>query len=225
MSKDLKAICKYKRVLVVHNDKKNLANLYMLFKKLFLSVDIAIDYDTGLKKFHERKNKFNLLITDLEMSKFNGFELATKIREEAHFPIIFLYKDRNYLTTELASLKDIELSPNPLNIHKLLETIALTLRDDNIDEYTADTLLHIYKSIIDAIKEIIQTGSKHDYKYHINSIVNFFDYTKKLHEGIFDLEEFKIKANSAKTLEEQKSVFLILKLVVEKILKKYNIFI
>jgi CheY-like chemotaxis protein len=225
VNKNLKSTTKYKRVLLIHNDKQNLLKLYHLFKKLFLSVDIAIDYSSAIEKFHNRKNKINLLITDLDMKDNSGYDLANRIREEATFPIIFLRKDINYLVTEIASMSDVEVVNLPLNINTLLDTIYISLKDDSIDEYTVDTLIHIYKSIIDAIKEIIKTGQKSDYNYHINSIINFFDYTKKIHENCFDLEKFKLLSSKAKNTDEQKRVFLILKDGVEKIFKKYHIFI
>jgi CheY-like chemotaxis protein len=226
MYKNIKALCKYKRVLVVHKNQKELDNLEKLLNKLFLSIDTATDYDIAIEKFVNRKNKINLLITDLEMDSNDGIELLSKIREDAqNLPAIFLVENRNYKTYELAKIDNIDITKSPIDIRDLLNKISIIMSDGSIDEYTIDTLIHIYKSIIDGLKEIISTGKKRDYNYHIDSIINFFDYTNSIHKDVIDLDKFKIVANSAKDSESQKKVFVILKKTLEAIFKKYDIFI
>jgi hypothetical protein len=126
---------------------------------------------------------------------------------------------------ELSKIENFDIASNPIKIEELLNKISIILKNNSIDEYTADTLIHMYKSVIDALKEIIETGQKRDYVYHTDSIVNFFVYTQKLHQDFIDLEKFKIIITSAKTTEEQKKVFLIFKGLIEKILKSHNIYI
>jgi len=76
---DLIKFSKTIKVLYVDDDLKHRESAFGVFKIFFHEIDTARNGEEGFQKFLD--NKYNLIITDINMSKINGIEMITKIRE------------------------------------------------------------------------------------------------------------------------------------------------
>lgn len=85
-----------KKVLIVDDSLTVRETERRLLQNAGYQVDIALDGVDGWNSL--RTNNFDLVITDIDMPRMNGFELVTQIRNDSHLkeiPIIIVsYKDR-----------------------------------------------------------------------------------------------------------------------------------
>lgn len=73
------SFCKTLNLLYVVKDKNNKNNNLEYFENFFKEV---VYVDNGLEAFKEfGKNKFSIVITDIEIPELNGFELIKKIKK------------------------------------------------------------------------------------------------------------------------------------------------
>lgn len=88
------------RVLYAEDEQEVRDQTLLFFNKLFSNVDTAQNGEEGLELF--KKNKYNLVITDLKMPKMDGREMLSKIREinEDTVLIVMTASDSNMDATE-----------------------------------------------------------------------------------------------------------------------------
>ena len=120
-----------KRILLVDDSATILLSISSILTKAGYSVEKASNAELALKKFSSNE-KFDLLITDLNMPGMNGIELIREIRRlPAHkfMPILFL-------TTESQQSKKQEAKAagatgwivKPATSDELLSTIKLVIK-------------------------------------------------------------------------------------------------
>lgn len=77
------------KILLVEDEKKIADTLSKGLKELDYHVETAYDGKIGLKIFET--NKFNLVITDINLPGINGYELCKSIRQiDQHIPLMML---------------------------------------------------------------------------------------------------------------------------------------
>jgi len=109
--------------------------------KQFIAEDGAI----GLEMFEENQDEIDLIITDVNMPNMTGLEMAKKIKEiNPNMPIIVAtaFSNSEYL------LEAIELGIDkyvlkPVNIKKLLDTMAKSLLYHELRDLYLDQLTHL----------------------------------------------------------------------------------
>jgi len=85
-------------ILYVEDDKALLEETTTILKKIFKSVDTAESGAEGLIKFTQ--NRYDFIITDIEMPELNGLEMSEKIKElNPDIPIVIIsaYSNSSYL--------------------------------------------------------------------------------------------------------------------------------
>lgn len=85
-------------ILYVEDDKALLEETTTILKKIFKSVDTAESGTEGLLKFTQ--NRYDFIITDIEMPELNGLEMSEKIKEiNPDIPIVIIsaYSNSSYL--------------------------------------------------------------------------------------------------------------------------------
>jgi CheY-like chemotaxis protein/nitrogen-specific signal transduction histidine kinase len=120
-----------KRILIADDNKMNLLLAKTVINKYKMSADIAYDGEEALVLFE--KNKYDLVLTDIQMPKMNGIALAKAIRlsgdtTKLKTPILgvtanVLAKDREFYLQ--AGMNDCVLKP--FSEHELIDKIAFQI--------------------------------------------------------------------------------------------------
>jgi CheY-like chemotaxis protein len=79
--KPVSANSKSKKILFVEDTDSIRGQMSKLLRENGFQVDEAIDGIDGLQKIADAKADFDLIISDIEMPKMNGYELARRIRK------------------------------------------------------------------------------------------------------------------------------------------------
>lgn len=69
------------RILYVEDEKALLEETKVIFDDIFKEVDTAINGEEALKLYKLEPNKYDIIITDLNMPKMNGLELIKNVKE------------------------------------------------------------------------------------------------------------------------------------------------
>ena len=92
-----------KRILIVDDDQRTRRVLQILARKMDLSAETAAGADLGLACF--RRERSDLVVTDLKMPEKDGLELLTELRAiDAEVPVIVLTA-HGTVTTAVAAMK------------------------------------------------------------------------------------------------------------------------
>ena len=125
---DLIKFSKTVRVLYVENDKHFRESSYGIFKIFFHSIDVACDGAEGFKCFEN--NKYDLIITAIDMPNIDGVEMITKIREiSKNITILITSSDtKNFidlirLGVDGYILKPVEINQFTMIIQKVIEKL------------------------------------------------------------------------------------------------------
>jgi CheY-like chemotaxis protein len=117
-------------VLLIEDDEMVRSNLFELLELEDFNVLSAADGFSGLQLAKELQP--DLILCDLSMSDFDGFEVLQKLREDvvtAKIPFIFHTSETDYYTQRQA----IQLGANgyltkPVTFEKLLETVTKSMQ-------------------------------------------------------------------------------------------------
>ena len=117
-------------VLYVEDDIEILTETAKILEKIFKQVETARDGNEGLMMFS--KERYDLIITDIEMPELNGLEMSKKIKEiDLQIPIIVIsaYSNSSYLIEAINIsinyyvLKPILLPQLLTTLHSVVESI------------------------------------------------------------------------------------------------------
>ncbi|MCX8064454.1 MAG: response regulator [Candidatus Hydrogenedentes bacterium] len=216
-----------RRILVAEDNPINQKVIYEFLARRGYKVDLASQGEEVLEKFS--RNRYDLILMDIEMPGLNGYEITRKIREMeqkrgTQTPIIALtaysFEEDRERCIE-AGMNDFLTKPvSPTN---LIETVKRHLvKDDSIsvethqplgqeelifDEKLALSRVDNDKELLKETLEIfIKTSSKYIYEAEEaikeNNIDSFFRTMHTLKSSAYTIGGIKI-GNLAKTLEEK----------------------
>ena len=125
---DLIKFSKTVRVLYVENDFNLREDSFRVFKVFFHHIDTASDGIEGFNLF--KKNKYDLIITSVDMPNMSGVEMITKIRDiSRHITILIKSSDtKNFidlirLGIDGYILKPVEIEQFTIIIQKVIEKL------------------------------------------------------------------------------------------------------
>jgi len=136
------------KILYVEDEDMVRSIFYNILSSFFNTVEVAIDGEDGLKKYE--KGKFDIIITDINMPKINGFEMVKKIREtDIKISIIFLsaFDDKSYLL-DSSSLDISGYLIKPLDMKKLIPIL------ENVNRK-----VELYRKLEDQEKQLIEINN------------------------------------------------------------------
>ena len=88
-SKMLVPLCENLKLLYVEDDEYARSTTLQLLKNFFKDISIAVDGSDGLDKFLTQK--FDLIISDINMPNLNGMDMLKVIREtNKSIPVLLL---------------------------------------------------------------------------------------------------------------------------------------
>jgi PAS domain S-box-containing protein len=126
-----KEILEKLNVLYVEDDMKIRTEMSEILGNFFGNVYTAEDGSVGLKLYNEKKDKIDVIVSDINMPVMNGIEMAKEIRQEDKKVFIMFmtaFSDVNFLLDAI-SVKVYDYIIKPVNIRQLLATIS-ELGDD-----------------------------------------------------------------------------------------------
>jgi len=149
MKKDIEELIKYSKtlkVLVVEDNDEARKQALKLLSNLFDNIVIAIDGVDGLEKF--KADKFDLIITDINMPNMDGIQMCSQIRKtNKDIPIIILsaYNDTKYF------METIKLNINgyilkPINMQQFLDALH-----DTIERIKLRNEVYLYKLELETV--------------------------------------------------------------------------
>ncbi|MEA2099859.1 MAG: EAL domain-containing protein [Campylobacterota bacterium] len=181
------------KLLYVEDDKTARETTLKLFENFFKDITVAVDGQDGIEKFKEQK--FDLVISDINMPNLNGLDMAKLIKEiRSDMPILMLsaHNDSEYF------LKAIELDVDgyilkPLSLgqfSKSLFKIAQNIKFSNISKN--------YQ--LELENEVKKRNAELEHKLHYDDLTNllsrysFFNDIQKLNAPVIlliDIDKFR----------------------------------
>ena len=114
-------------ILVVDDDREILSMLNRILELEGYSVDIAADGRTALTLLEERRP--DLVILDIVMPEFDGFQVLDLIRQRSNVPVIMLTARKEVTTLHAAvALGADDYVRKPFGTRELLARIQAKLR-------------------------------------------------------------------------------------------------
>ncbi len=144
------------KVLYVEDYEEARESTLEILRLFFDNIILGVDGVDGLEKF--KNNKIDLVITDINMPRMNGIEMAKAIKNiESDIPILFVsaYKDVDYLK-ESIKLGAIDYIFKPFDIDQMKEVFEKVVEklekikkaDKDIESYIEE----VNKSLKDSIE-------------------------------------------------------------------------
>lgn len=134
---DLMELGKGLKVLYVEDDENLRLETTKIIERIFDEVNIASDGEEGFKAFCT--NKYDLVITDIEMPHLDGIEMSKKIRSmDKHTPIVVVsaYSNTDYFMEAIAIGIDYYIL-KPIKMPSLIDTLFAAVKRVT-DKHMAD---------------------------------------------------------------------------------------
>ncbi|MCK4875270.1 MAG: response regulator, partial [Sulfurimonas sp.] len=192
--KDVIKISQTLKLLYVEDDEKARNSTLEMLENFFNDITVAVDGQEALELYN--KNKFDLIISDINMPRLNGIDMLREIRKvDEKIPVLIFsaHNEVKYFieTIKLGVdgyiLKPLELSQFVLVIRKLLEKITLQREGQKYQEY-------LEKEVQKRTKEL-QTKLHYDSLTGLLNRYSFFQDIKNIDIPIIfiiDIDRFKI---------------------------------
>ncbi|MEN4054026.1 EAL domain-containing protein [Sulfurimonas sp. NWX79] len=193
----IKEYAKGLHLLYVEDDVKARTTTLEMLKNLFGHITVATNGEEGLEKF--QKEKFHIVITDINMPEMNGIEMIGKIRQkDSKIPIFILsaHNDTSYI------LDAIELGVDgfilkPLKYKQFLDALKKALEKIHLEMIAQNYRKDLEKEIEKQTKEI-----KHKlYFDDLTGLLNRYSFFEDLKEIAVPII-FMIDINGFKTINE-----------------------
>ncbi|MGM0623687.1 MAG: response regulator, partial [Campylobacterota bacterium] len=118
-----RSVYPYFKVLLVEDNESNREIIQTLLQSYNISIDVAFNGKEGVVMF--AKDRYDLVLMDLQMPVMDGYEAAKKIRQSgSETPIIAL--SANVVESEIQRAKECGMDEHltkPVKVEKLYETI------------------------------------------------------------------------------------------------------
>jgi PAS domain S-box-containing protein len=153
------AVTKNLKLLYVEDNDDVRESTLLILNNFFTDIDLAHDGVEGLVKFEA--NKYDLIITDINMPRLNGLDMIEKIRKlDSSIPVLITsaYSETNYFVDAISKgidgyiLKPIDLNQFIGMFKKIADKIKLKVEHErNLN------ILNQYKYIVDKSSLVAKT--------------------------------------------------------------------
>jgi diguanylate cyclase (GGDEF)-like protein len=133
-------------VLYVEDNEELRSSFLEYLKSFFGAITVCENGQDGLEKF--KQNKYDIVITDINMPKMNGLDMSKEIKEIApsqHIIIISAYKDiENYIEAIKIGIDGYILKPIEYNqVNNILLKVAKNLHNIRENQLYKEHLEHL----------------------------------------------------------------------------------
>ena len=192
--KELSSLCHGLKLLYVEDDALVRETTLKLLNNFFQDVTTAVDGKDGLEKF--QNNRFDLVLSDINMPNINGLEMLAFIRKEnQNIPVLLFsaYNDTQHFTQALSL--DIEAYIlKPLVYEQFLHALYKVVQKIDLLSYTKDYKDNLEKEVNKRNEEIADKLN-FDYLTGLLSRYSFFRDIEKVEIPIIlliDIDKFKV---------------------------------
>lgn len=181
MDEKLKELAKKFQLLYVEDDEVSRELMQALLEEYFDEIVVAKNGIEGLEKFES--NEIDIVLTDINMPKMNGFEMVECIREKnRNIPILILsaYSDTEHLVQAIELsingyiLKPIDIEQMEREIHRIVQNLSL-----KEEVYERTHLLNQYQEIVDAGLIVSKTDLNGVITYVNDNFCKISEYSKE----------------------------------------------
>lgn len=181
MDEKLLKIAKQLRILYVEDDDASRELFQSILEEYFGNVTFACDGQDGLTLF--QKEGFNLIITDINMPKMNGFEMIKRIRQKNDdIPVLILsaYSDTHHFIQAIELhvsgyiLKPVQIEQMECEFSRIVKNISL---QQELKE--RQYLLEQYQQIVDASLIVSKTDINGIITYSNDNFSRISEYSKE----------------------------------------------
>jgi diguanylate cyclase (GGDEF)-like protein len=160
-TKDLLKFSKKLNILYVEDDETLQEATMMVLGNLFGSVDLAKDGLEGLELYKEKKEFYDILITDIQMPKMDGIEMVENIKEIDFNQSIVVTSAHNEsnLLVELISLNVDGFALKPIDTDKFIATlykVSKSIHQQKEIQTYKDSLEKMVENKIEALQNIVE---------------------------------------------------------------------
>ncbi len=134
MIKKLENIAKDMKMLYVDDNKELCETNLSFFKDIFKEADYALNGYEALKLYE--KNGYDLVITDINMPRLNGFSLIKKIKKKNPHQIVIVVSAYSEIA-HLSKINDCKIDYfliKPVDTKELIEKIYECITVEHIQE-------------------------------------------------------------------------------------------
>jgi diguanylate cyclase (GGDEF)-like protein len=184
-----KEILKDLKILYVEDEDDVREFTGKILKTVVQEVILAENGKVGVEKFHEYEN-FDLIVTDINMPKMNGFDMCAKIKETApNIPIVVTsaHNDPDFLR------QAIEIGVNayamkPIDLYQLLDNIIMAVEPFYLKKKLEEANMSLTLKVEEGIKQIKSILDAQDNLVIVTDGTNILNVNKKF------LEFFNLKS-------------------------------
>jgi len=196
-AKTLQNIATDIRLLYVEDDDDVRRSIHETLSFFFKNIDLAINGEEGLELY--KKNRYDLVLSDIQMPKMNGIEMTRSIKainNEQMIMIISAHDEADYLM-QLINLGVHSFVLKPVEIEKLIETLIPLCTI--LYERKELELYRVQKVRFNAIRELLNNIA-HQWRQPLNILAANLQNMEVLQE--FDeLDDEKIRQSIQKSMK------------------------
>lgn len=193
-TKELIKISKTLNLLYIEDEEISRNTTLELLSNFFVNITIARDGAEGIAKY--KKNHFDIIISDINMPRMNGFDMIKEIRKLNKYIAILVisaHNESSYLTEGIELgidgylLKPLNLKSFVISLEKICDRIHLKRESENYQKRLEEEVKRKTQEIDRKLYFDELTG--------VNSRFAFFENCKKLsNPSVFlaDINKFKV---------------------------------
>ena len=193
------AILKDKIILLVEDNQTNQEIVVGLLEQSGVTIDLASNGEEAVKMFKENKNRYQLILMDIQMPIMDGYEATKIIRaEDKQIPIIAL--SANAMVSDKKKTKAIGMQEHlnkPIQVDKLYTTLQKYLSIDKNTEEKGMGVLPDFK-YIDTTKGLSYLNNNKE--LYLKILHRFYEEYKNFNIDNLELEEERKKLHTLKGL-------------------------
>ena len=161
-----------KQLLIVDDDPMQLK----LMEEIFANYPVSVTTTTDASKVVAllKQNHFDLVLSDIQMPKMDGFELVEKIKQDTsirEIPVIALTGKRDLIQEDFIRKGFITFHPKPIQLDKLLQQLQAIFEGNTPVEIKYDTTVESTEKLYDlsSLNQFTQND-----KTALNNIIKVF---------------------------------------------------
>jgi len=189
-------------ILLVEDNKINQEIIIEILTKRGYHIDIASNGVESLDLFRLQKNKYDLILMDLQMPVMDGYEASKILRKmDENIPIIAI--TANIMKNDVAKIKKVKMDDylsKPIKVEELLEVIQKYLPNEQKEEIAEVPVLNTLPKFKNLDNERALKLFNMNHSLHERVLKNFYSNYQNLNFNIMDEKQLKLTMHTIKGL-------------------------